>query len=247
MKYTENYNLNKPDAATDNVDIDILNENADTIDEILTPTIDQSVKPTGNSGKVGEILGWIANRLKTITGKSNWCDDPQTNLAVCTVHLNAKNNPHSVSKTQVGLGNVDNTSDADKPMSTPVRTEFGALSNLQTAAKNNLVAAINELKTGIEYGSYEGNDAASRKISLGFTPRIVILMGGDGGNPGTNAMYMHSNGIAMTGTPHQSTSTTGENVTRFSVTSGGFYVFYDADDYRGPNRSGNRYHYIAFM
>src|SRR5690606_29803996 len=27
-------------------------------------------------------------------------------------------NPHSVTKAQVGLGNVDNTSDADKPVST---------------------------------------------------------------------------------------------------------------------------------
>lgn len=246
MKYTENYNLSKPDAATDNVDINVLNQNTDTIDGILAPTIDQSVKPTGNSGKVGEMLGWIANRLKTITGKSNWYDDPQTNLAVCTVHLNAKNNPHSVSKTQVGLGNVDNTSDADKPISTAARTEIGNLSNLQTAAKNNLVSAINELKTSIVYGSYEGNSARSRKITLGFTPRIVIIMGGSGGSPETNAMYMHSNGIAMTGMPHQSTSKNGENVTRFAVTTGGFNVYFNADENRGSNRSGNRYHYIAF-
>lgn len=28
-------------------------------------------------------------------------------------------NPHSVTKAQVGLGNVDNTSDLNKPVSTP--------------------------------------------------------------------------------------------------------------------------------
>ena len=33
-------------------------------------------------------------------------------------HANLTNNPHSVTKTQVGLGNVDNTSDLDKPIST---------------------------------------------------------------------------------------------------------------------------------
>lgn len=32
------------------------------------------------------------------------------------------NNPHSVTKNQIGLGNVDNTSDADKPISTAAQT-----------------------------------------------------------------------------------------------------------------------------
>lgn len=35
-----------------------------------------------------------------------------------TAHINDKNNPHSVTKAQVGLGNVDNTADKDKPVST---------------------------------------------------------------------------------------------------------------------------------
>ena len=33
-------------------------------------------------------------------------------------HINNKNNPHAVTKDQVGLGNVDNTSDKNKPVST---------------------------------------------------------------------------------------------------------------------------------
>lgn len=39
----------------------------------------------------------------------------QTNL---TSHIDDKSNPHGVTATQVGLGNVDNTSDANKPIST---------------------------------------------------------------------------------------------------------------------------------
>lgn len=35
-----------------------------------------------------------------------------------TAHMNDSNNPHSVTKAQVGLDQVDNTSDADKPLST---------------------------------------------------------------------------------------------------------------------------------
>ena len=37
-------------------------------------------------------------------------------------HINDTSNPHSVTKSQVGLGNVDNTSDADKPISAAMQT-----------------------------------------------------------------------------------------------------------------------------
>lgn len=34
-----------------------------------------------------------------------------------TTHTGSKSNPHGVTKAQVGLGNVDNTADANKPVS----------------------------------------------------------------------------------------------------------------------------------
>lgn len=37
-------------------------------------------------------------------------------------HIEDVSNPHAVTKSQVGLGNVDNTSDADKPVSTATQT-----------------------------------------------------------------------------------------------------------------------------
>jgi len=43
-------------------------------------------------------------------------------------------NPHSVTKTEVGLGNVDNTSDADKPVSTAQREAIGDLQTQLDAA-----------------------------------------------------------------------------------------------------------------
>jgi hypothetical protein len=39
-------------------------------------------------------------------------------------HVSDTNNPHGVTKGQVGLGNVDNTSDLEKPISTAAQTEF---------------------------------------------------------------------------------------------------------------------------
>ena len=45
-----------------------------------------------------------------------------TNGAGLIAHLTRTDNPHSVTKTQVGLSNVDNTSDAGKPVSTAQQT-----------------------------------------------------------------------------------------------------------------------------
>ena len=41
----------------------------------------------------------------------------KANASDLTSHINNNTNPHGVTKTQIGLGNVDNTSDKDKPIS----------------------------------------------------------------------------------------------------------------------------------
>lgn len=51
-----------------------------------------------------------------------------TNDAVNS-HISDISNPHSVTASQVGLGNVDNTSDADKPLSNAVKNEFKKVSD----------------------------------------------------------------------------------------------------------------------
>lgn len=48
--------------------------------------------------------------------------DTRATSAALTSHTGNTSNPHSVTKTQVGLGNVDNTSDANKPVSTAQAT-----------------------------------------------------------------------------------------------------------------------------
>lgn len=59
------------------------------------------------------------NGLKDQAGITSDIDAVQTNLKT---HINNKSNPHKVTKDQVGLGNVDNTSDANKPISTATQT-----------------------------------------------------------------------------------------------------------------------------
>lgn len=71
-----------------------------------------------------------------------------------TAHINDKTNPHSVTKEQVGLGNVDNTSDVNKPVSTATQNALDLKQNitdisLLTESKT-IPGAINELYTMLQ-------------------------------------------------------------------------------------------------
>lgn len=63
-----------------------------------------------------------------------------------TTHTSNTSNPHSVTKAQVGLGNADNTSDANKPISTATQTALNGKQATVTGAAttitgNNLTAS----------------------------------------------------------------------------------------------------------
>ena len=64
--------------------------------------------------------------LKDQAGITSDIDAVQTNLET---HINNKSNPHEVTKVQVGLGNVDNTSDANKPISTATQNALNSKFN----------------------------------------------------------------------------------------------------------------------
>lgn len=71
-----------------------------------------------------------------------------------TAHINNKTNPHNVTKEQVGLGNVDNTSDVNKPISTATQN---ALDLKQNITDNTLLTdskiipnSINELYNNLK-------------------------------------------------------------------------------------------------
>lgn len=66
------------------------------------------------------------------------------NLTTLTSHTGNTSNPHSVTKTQVGLSNVDNTSDANKPVSTATQTALNLKADSSTLT--NHVANFNAHK-----------------------------------------------------------------------------------------------------
>ena len=69
----------------------------------------------------GDALGYLQNGGYTGTGQDlkDEIDAISGGTGVqLQVHLDDLSNPHQVTKAQVGLSNVENTSDADKPVST---------------------------------------------------------------------------------------------------------------------------------
>ena len=87
--------------------------------------------------------------LKTVDAQATYAT--KTEL---TAHTGNTSNPHGVTAAQVGLGNVDNTSDADKPISTATQAALDLKQNitdntLETTSKT-VPGAINETKTRID-------------------------------------------------------------------------------------------------
>ena len=89
--------------------------------EIPTENITGEEKlPTGGNGNYSISLDSLADYTKT---KKDLADNTSVDGKVNGVrqeldaHIEDLLNPHQVTKGQIGLGNVDNTADADKPVS----------------------------------------------------------------------------------------------------------------------------------
>ena len=87
-KETANHKLKKP-LYSDNADIAVINENFDAIDELLTPSVYAATAPDSAAvkGKLSAILGWLANRIKAITGQNSWQASPPVSLTECSNHI----------------------------------------------------------------------------------------------------------------------------------------------------------------
>ena len=94
-------------------------------------------------------------------------------------------------------------------------------------------------------GTYTGSGAASRTISLSFTPKAVLVMTQDGHTRSSNYIM---GGLAVTGSPVKMVNGA-EEFTAVTLVSNGFRVYYNIDDdyYKVQSNFKDRtYHYIAF-
>ena len=108
--------------------IDILNGEA-TVEGSVAYKIAQIVNENDNNSidTLKEIASWINNNPNSATAMQKQITE---NKSAIDTHIKDTANPHNVTKAQVGLGNVDNTSDADKPISTATQKALDLKTNL---------------------------------------------------------------------------------------------------------------------
>lgn len=143
MNYTTYYRLQK-DLTVEKYDVNVVNMNSDIIDstlhrldlkneaqdELLATKESLNSEITRATSKEDDIIEDLTSEISRAKSAENLNSDniseeaTRALLAEETIrtsfqeHISNESNPHSVTKTQVGLENVDNTSDIDKPVST---------------------------------------------------------------------------------------------------------------------------------
>lgn len=111
--------------------------------------------------------------LKDQAGITSDIDAVQTNLET---HINNKSNPHKVTKDQVGLGNVDNTSDANKPISTATQNALNSKFNASDG--NALKQRVDNIPELIATDITVDSDNDSVNISLDKTSIVDGTLSG---------------------------------------------------------------------
>lgn len=111
-------------------------------------------------GEVTRIEGLISDEAATRAQA-----DTTVNAKVDS-HIGNKSNPHGVTKAQVGLGDVNNTSDADKPVSTAQATAIADAKAAGTNAQTNLTTHMQNMSNP--------HGVTRDQLGLGTTAEIIF-------------------------------------------------------------------------
>lgn len=114
--------------------VELVAEELRGVDTTLQSNITKEVND--RKGEITRIEGLISDEAATRAQA-----DTTVNAKVDS-HIGNKSNPHGVTKAQVGLGNVNNTSDANKPVSTAQATAIADAKAAGTNAQTNLTTHI---------------------------------------------------------------------------------------------------------
>lgn len=122
----------------------------------------------GNITKeVNDRKGEITRVEKLITDEAATRAQADTTVnAKVDSHIGNKSNPHEVTKAQVGLGNVNNTSDADKPVSTAQATAIADAKAAGTNAQTNLTTHMQNMSNP--------HGVTRDQLGLGTTAEIIF-------------------------------------------------------------------------
>lgn len=111
----------------------------------VVDSLEGRIQATDNNlaKEVQDRKGEITRVEKLISDEAATRAQADTNVnAKVDSHIGNKSNPHGVTKAQVGLGNVNNTSDADKPVSTAQAMAIADAKAAGTNAQTNLTTHI---------------------------------------------------------------------------------------------------------
>ena len=148
---------------------------------------------TSSAGSVDGEGYWTFEGLATLAG--NDVDDMASDL---TSHIGNKSNPHKVTKKQVGLGNCDNTSDANKPISTATQT---ALDNITDIINANYIQTGNILNSSI--GDCEPDTITSLNVTFNkaynVTPKVFTQIMTESSDVGYGNMLVTVGNVSKTG------------------------------------------------
>lgn len=130
--------------------------------------------------KVDKVVGKeLSDNNLTNLLKSNYGNNTTwriTNGDNLTNHLTNISNPHNITKNQVGLGNVDNTSDINKPLSSS--TISALTSKVDTAVGERLINTGEIIKLSNQTGINTGNQDISltgQTLSLSSGSSVKIM------------------------------------------------------------------------
>lgn len=142
---------NNIDSLSDDLDAEI--GARETADLTLTNNLNQEIQDRidGDNSlddKIDSVEGALSDSITALDNKydtiTDALDDKIDSVeGALNTHISNKLNPHEVTKTQIGLGNVDNTSDLNKPISTATQNALdGKVPNTRTvngkALSNNI-------------------------------------------------------------------------------------------------------------
>lgn len=129
---------------------------------------------TADATLQGNITKEVNDRKGEITRVEKLISDEAATRAKADTTVNAKvdshivnkSNPHGVTKAQVGLGNVNNTSDADKPVSTAQATAIADAKAAGTNAQTNLTTHMKNMSNP--------HGVTRDQLGLGTTAEIIF-------------------------------------------------------------------------
>ena len=152
-------------------------------------------------------------RIKMGDGVTNFTLLPYFD-APMHAHIDNQNNPHKVTKAQVGLGNVDNTADANKSV------------NYATSAGHAITAdgLTNVTATAAELNVLDGITATTAELNVldGITATTAELNYVDGVTSNIQTQLNAKAALAsptLTGTPKAPTASAGTNTTQIATTA----------------------------